>query len=100
MRPRENSWSWFAVYARLIGLRANAIATAVPIDMRSECSAAIASDRNGSFTVSAAQTQSSPAASAAPVRAAIDPRLDPMPVSIFMPAPHPCGGASASAPVR
>ena len=41
---------------------------------RSECSAAIASDRNGSFTVSAAQTQSRPAASAAAVRRAVDRR--------------------------
>ena len=48
MRPPEYSWSWFVVYARLIGLRANATAMPVPSSRFSVCSAASNRGRNGS----------------------------------------------------
>ena len=50
---------------------------------RGRVSAASANDRNGSFVVSAAQTQSSPAASAAATRSATRGSSIPRPLSIF-----------------
>ena len=82
-RPPEYSCSWFVVYARLIGLRAKAMATPVPSDTEVECSAASVSDRKGSFVVSAAHRQSSPAASAARTRSATLGSSAPRPLSIF-----------------
>ena len=82
-RPPEYSCSWLVVYAMLMGLRAKATAIPVPRDTDVECSAASVNDRNGSFVVSAAQTQSSPAASAAATRSATRASSIPRPLSIF-----------------
>ncbi len=82
-RPPEYSCSWLVVYAMLIGLRAKATAIPVPSDTDVECSAASVNDRNGSLVVSAAQTQSSPAASAAATRSATRGSSIPRPLSIF-----------------
>ena len=73
----------------LIGLRAKATAIPVPSDTDVECSAASAKDKNGSFVVSAAQRQSSPADSAAATRSATRGSSMPRPLSIFN-APPPC----------
>ena len=94
-RPPEYSWSWLVVYARLIGLRAKAMATPVPRNTRVECSAASVSDKKGSFVVSAAHRQSSPAASAAVTRAATLGSSAPRPPSIFTTAGTDLAGPSS-----
>ena len=63
------------------------MATPVPSSTDVECSAASVSDRNGSFVVSAAQTQSSPAASAAATRRPTLGSSAPSPESIFTAPP-------------
>ena len=57
-RPFDISCRSLAVYARVIGVRANATAMPVPSSMRSVCSAASASGRNGSCPVSAVSSPS------------------------------------------
>jgi hypothetical protein len=57
-RPSENDCRSLAVWASVIGLRANATAMAVPTSIRSVCSAASRQARNGSWLVSAVQAPS------------------------------------------
>ena len=59
----------------------------VPSTTSVVCSAASASVRNGSFTVSEAQRPSRPAFSAKDARAGTAARFDPIPVSIFTGVP-------------
>ncbi len=80
------------------------MATPVPSSTDVECSAANVNDKKGSFVVSAAQRQSSPAASAAVTRSATLGNSAPSPLSIFTtpmpPVPSPPAGAPVPAWVR
>jgi hypothetical protein len=57
-RPPEYSCRSLAIWARFIGLRANATAMPVPSCSDSVCSAASSSGKNGSWLVSAVHTPS------------------------------------------
>jgi hypothetical protein len=57
-RPCEASWRSHAVWARVIGLRANATAMPVARSTRSVAWAATSNGRNGSWLVSAVHTPS------------------------------------------
>ena len=57
-RPSDRVWRSLATMARFIGLRAKATAMPVPSSIRSVCSAASTSGRNGSWPVSADQSPS------------------------------------------
>jgi hypothetical protein len=52
-RPRAAACRSFAVYATVMGLRANATAMEVPSSIRDVATAATASGRNGSWLTSA-----------------------------------------------
>lgn len=57
-RPREAACRSFAVYAVVMGLRANATAIDVPSEIRDVAPATTASGRNGSWLTSAVQAAS------------------------------------------